>query len=83
MKYLLIILFFPLILSSQNIDGNIKIQYEEGIDSLIQKNQDIINKKDGILGWRVQLTFKSTKEEIKKTRVNFTKLYPDIPTYLT
>ena len=81
MKYLLIILFFPFILSSQNIDGNIKIQYEEGIDSLIQKNQNIINKKDGILGWRVQLTFKSTKEEIKKTRVNFTKLYPDIPTY--
>ena len=66
MKYLLIILFFPFTLLSQNIDGNVKIQYEEGIDSLIQKNQDIINKKDGVLGWRVQLTFKSTKEEIKK-----------------
>ena len=39
MKYLLIILFFPFILSSQNIDGNIKIQYEEGIDSLIQKTK--------------------------------------------
>ena len=45
MKYLLIILFFPFILSSQNIDENIKIKYEEGIDSLIQKNQNIINKK--------------------------------------
>jgi len=61
----------------------INIKYERGLDSLILKNQNIINKKDGILGWRVQLTFKSTKEEIKKTRLNFTKLYPDIPTYLT
>jgi hypothetical protein len=35
------------------------------------------------LGWRIQLTFKSTKEEIKKTRSEFIKLYPEIPTYLT
>ena len=86
MKLSLILLFFPLSLISQITNENkkiINIKYERGLDSLILKNQNIINKKDGILGWRVQLTFKSTKEEIKKTRLNFAKLYPDIPTYLT
>ena len=86
MKLFLIILFFPLSLICQTISKDTKLinkNYEEGLDSLIIKNQNIINKKDGILGWRVQLTFKSTKDEIKKTRVNFIKLYPEIPTYLT
>ena len=86
MKQLIIILFLPIALFSQSKNEGKKLinkKYEKGIDSLIIKNQNIINKKDGILGWRVQLTFKSTKEEIKKTRVNFIKLYPEIPTYLT
>ena len=86
MKLLIIILFFPFLLLCQNINtdsGLITKKYEEGIENLIIKNQKIINKQDGILGWRVQLTFKSKKEEIKKTRINFIKLYPDIPTYLT
>ena len=86
MKLSLILLFFPLLSMSQITNENkkiINVEYERGLDSLILKNQNIINKKDGILGWRVQLTFKSTKEEIKKTRLNFIKLYPDIPTYLT
>jgi hypothetical protein len=47
------------------------------------KNNAIQQKKEGVLGWRIQLTFKSTKEEIKKTRSEFIKLYPEIPTYLT
>ena len=67
MKLLLIILFFPLSLICQTISKDKKLinkNYEEGLDSLIIKNQKIINKKDGILGWRVQLTFKSTKDEI-------------------
>ena len=85
MRLFFIILFLPFSVTSQDRgrDKLIKIKYENGIDSLIIKNQEIINKNEGILGWRVQLTFKSTKEEIKKTRVNFRKLYPDIPTYLT
>ena len=86
MKLLIIILFFPFLLLCQNINTDSELitkKYEKGIENLIIKNQKIINKKDGILGWRVQLTFKSKKEEIKKTRINFIKLYPDIPTYLT
>ena len=85
MRLFFIILFLPFSVTSQDRgkDKLIKIKYENGIDSLIIKNQEIINKNEGILGWRVQLTFKSTKEEIKKTRVDFRKLYPEIPTYLT
>ena len=85
MRLFIIILFLPFSVISQDrgSDKLINIKYEKGIDSLVIKNQEIINKNEGIPGWRVQLTFKSTKEEIKKTRVNFRKLYPDIPTYLT
>ena len=85
MRLFVIILFLPFSVTSQvkSVDKLVKIKYENGIDSLIIKNQEIINKNDGILGWRVQLIFKSTKEEINKTRVDFIKLYPKIPTYLT
>ena len=80
MKLILIVLtLIPFNIYSQNIS----IKYESGLDSLIIKNNNIQQKKDGILGWRIQLIFKSTKEEIKKTRLNFTKTYPEIPTYLT
>ena len=73
MKLSLILLFFPLLLMSQITNENkkiINVKYERGLDSLVLKNQNIINKKDGILGWRVQLTFKSTKEEIKQALKN-------------
>ena len=84
---LLLYLIIPCSLFSQSRKNNtvdlITIKYETGIDSLIYKNQNIQKNKDGILGWRVQLTFKSTKEEIKKTRAQFIKLYPEIPSYLT
>jgi hypothetical protein len=80
MKLILIILILiPFSIYSQNIN----IKYESGIDSLILKNNTIQQKKDGVLGWRIQLKFKSTKEEIKKTRAEFMKLYPQTPTYLT
>ena len=72
MKLSLILLFFPLLLMSQITNENkkiINVKYERGLDSLVLKNQNIINKKDGVLGWRVQLTFKSTKEEIKKNKI--------------
>jgi hypothetical protein len=80
MKLILIILILiPFSIYSQNIN----IKYESGIDSLIIKNNTIQQKKDGVLGWRIQLKFKSTKEEINKTRAEFIKLYPETPTYLT
>jgi hypothetical protein len=80
MKLILtILILIPFSIYSQNIN----IKYESGIDSLILKNNTIQQKKDGVLGWRIQLKFKSTKEEINKTRAEFMKLYPETPTYLT
>ncbi|MGY8931542.1 MAG: SPOR domain-containing protein [Flavobacteriales bacterium] len=80
---LLLCFLIPFGLSSQNLDNKLNIKYESGIESLISKNEKIQKDNDGILGWRIQLTFKSTKEEIKKTRKEFIKLYPNIPSYLT
>lgn len=85
-KYLIILLLTPLPLFSQIFNQKsdlIKIKYESSLDNLINKNHKINQQKEGLLGWRVQLTFKSTKEEIKRMRANFIKLYPNIPTYLT
>ena len=80
---LLLCFLIPFGLLSQNLDNKVNIKYESGIESLISKNEKIQKDNDGILGWRIQLTFKSTKEEIKKTRKEFIKLYPNIPSYLT
>ena len=80
MKLILIVLtLIPFNIYSQDIN----IKYESGLDSLIKKNNKVLKSQDGLLGWRVQLTFKSTKEEIKETRSEFIKLYPEIPTYLS
>ena len=80
MKLILIVLtLIPFNIYSQDIN----IKYESGLDTLIKKNNKVLKSQDGLLGWRVQLTFKSTKEEIKETRSEFIKLYPKIPTYLS
>ena len=76
------ILFFSISLFSQ--DSNLtNIKYLNGIDSLIIKQQKINNSKNGIEGWRVQLAFKSTKEEIRSIRLNFIERYPDMESYIT
>jgi len=79
---ILVILFFPLSLFSQDFNQK-NIKYEDDIDSLIIKHQEINYLKNGIDGWRVQLAFKSTKEEIRASRLDFINKYPEIDTYLT
>ena len=76
------ILFFPLSLFSQDFN-QVNIKYQDDIDSLIIKHQKINYEQNGIDGWRVQLAFKSTKEEIRSSRLDFIKKYPEIDTYLT
>ena len=71
---LILCLIIPCALFSQSRDNNsrdlINIKYETGIDNLINKHQNIQRNKDGILGWRIQLAFKSTKEEINNEVAN-------------
>ena len=79
---ILAILFLPVCLFCQDFNKE-NIKYQEDIDSLIIKHQKINYAKNGIGGWRIQLAFKSTKEEIRSSRLNFIKKYPEIDTYLT
>ena len=79
---ILVILFFPFSLFSQDFNQK-NIKYEDDIDSLIIKHQEINYLKNGIDGWRIQLAFKSTKEEIRISRLDFINKYPEIDTYLT
>ena len=63
-------------------NGSITSINEKGIDALISKYEDILKAKNGAEGWRVQLAFKEKKEDADKIKIDFIKLYPEIPAYL-
>jgi hypothetical protein len=63
-------------------NGSITSINEKGIDALVSKYENILNAKNGVEGWRVQLTFKAKKEETRQLKIAFIKLYPEISTYL-
>ena len=63
-------------------NGSITSINEKGIDALVSKYENILNAKNGVEGWRVQLIFKAKKEETTQLKIAFIKLYPEISTYL-
>jgi len=63
-------------------NGSITSINEKGIDALVSKYETILKAKNGINGWRVQIMFKTKKEELKQLKIAFIKLYPEIPAYL-
>jgi len=63
-------------------NGNITSINERGINALVHKYENILKNKNGVEGWRVQLMFKAKQEEIKQLKIDFIKLYPEIPAYL-
>lgn len=78
---------FPLIIYSQNdtcysINEEIISINEQGINDLINKYEQILKKRKGVNGWKVQLQFKDKEEEILKIKLKFIKLYPEIPVLL-
>ena len=85
-------LFFPFILfpflsfaqteATLSENGNITSINEKGINALVKKYENILKEKNGIDGWRVQIMFKTKKEEIQQLKIAFIKLYPQIPAYL-
>ena len=86
-KILLIFIAFPFILAAQtdttlNENKVITSVNEEGIDELFVKYENILKSKNGVEGWRVQLLFKAKQKEITQLKIDFIKLYPEIPTYL-
>ena len=63
-------------------DGSITSINEKGINALVRKYENILKAKNGVEGWRVQIMFKSKKEDLKQLKIAFIKLYPEIPAYL-
>jgi hypothetical protein len=63
-------------------NGSITSINEKGIDALVSKYENILKAKNGVEGWRVQIMFKTKKEEIQQLKITFIKLYPKIPAYL-
>ncbi len=81
--FYLIVLFFPLVLFSQEINTNTMIQYEDDLEDLIKKHQSIENK-NGINGWRIQIAFASKKSKITQEKIRFINRFPNITSiYLT
>jgi len=86
-KLLFLSILFPFLLGAQtdttlSESGDITSINEEGIDALVSKYENILKNKNGVEGWRVQLMFKAKHKEIKQLKIDFIKLYPEIPAYL-
>ena len=84
-RLLLIIFLTPLLSFSQNdmtfnIEGDTISIKQKKIDDLIRKYKNILNKIDGIEGWRLQIKFTSKREDILPYQMKFISLYPQIPT---
>jgi len=86
-KIFFLLIIFPLLLTAQTDttlakNGDITSVNEKGIDALVHKYETILKAKNGVEGWRVQLIFKAKQEEIKQLKIDFIRLYPEIPAYL-
>ena len=85
MKKLLIILFLiPIFALSQsdtsyNSEGKITTINQKEINRLVSKYKRILKNTGGIEGWRIQIKFKSKREDILPYQIRFTNLYPNIP----
>ena len=55
---------------------------ERGINALVKKYERILQAKNGVEGWRVQLKFKAKEAEILELKLQFIRLYPNIPVLL-
>ena len=55
---------------------------ERGINALVNKYERILQSKNGVDGWRVQLKFKAKEAEILDLKLQFIRLYPNIPVLL-
>ena len=86
-KLFFLIILLPFLSAAQtdttlSENGSITSINEKGINALVIKYENSLKAKNGVDGWRVQLIFKTKKEEIQKLKIAFIKLYPEIPTYL-
>ena len=75
-KLFFLFILFPF-LSVGQIDttlaenGSIASVNETGINALVNKYKAILKARNGINGWRVQIMFKTKKEEIQQLKITF------------
>ena len=53
------------------------------INDLVDKYKQILKKKNGVDGWRLQIKFTLKQEQIRPFQSKFSRLYPDINTHVT
>ena len=87
-KLLIILLLIPLLGLTQTdttFDSETQIisVNKEGINDLVKKYKAILNNKDEVNGWRLQIKFTSKREDIIPYKVRFINLYPNIPAQIT
>ena len=86
-KLFFLFILFPFLSVAQtdttlSENGSITSVNEKGIDALVSKYENILKARHGVEGWRVQIMFKAKQKEIKQIKIDFIKLYPEIPAYL-
>ena len=85
MKLLTIILFlipfFGVGQNQYNLNTEKETTYisQKKINDLVDKYKQILKKKNGVDGWRLQIKFTSKRENILPYQLKFTDLYPEIP----
>lgn len=62
--------------------GEITIDADPRIDSLMQKQHNLNISKHGVDGYRVQIHFGQNREIAQKIRTQFSKDFSDLKTYL-
>jgi len=82
--FIVILLISSNIVYSQVTDSITKpsptINMEEGIDQLLQKNQEINILKNGIEGYCIQIYTGTSREESINIKYKFKKTFPEITT---
>ena len=63
----------------RNPNGQIFSVNQTGINKLISNYKKYLSSRNGIEGWRLQIKFTSKREDILKHKMQFMKLFPEIP----
>lgn len=80
------LLLFPLFVVGQNGDilekNTTRIVIGEKVEALVNRHIKL-NKKEGLMGWRLQIFSDTDRENAQKRRKKFLLDFPEIPAYLS
>ena len=82
MRFLSLIFFLFISATSFSQNGQITIDADPRIDSLMKKQLEFNKDKHGIDGFRVQIHFGQNREKAQQIRTKFSKDFTELKTYL-